>query len=82
MSRRGRPRNSTQSIRIVLSGWLHPENDADIIAWLNAIAKGQRIHALKTALRSGGLGLETIFKNGDPDEIQTAADDLLANWEY
>jgi hypothetical protein len=53
MSRRGRPRNSQPSIHFAIAGWLHPEYDADIIAWLNAIPKGERMSALKAVLRSG-----------------------------
>jgi hypothetical protein len=82
MSQRGRPRNSQPSVRVTLSGWLHPEHDADILAWLNAIPKGQRMNALKMALRSGGLGLENAIENGETDETQAAADDILGHWEF
>lgn len=82
MSQRGRPKNTQRSVRVVLSGWLHPEYDADILAWLNAIPKGQRMNALKISLRSGGLGQEQNLPTGLPDESQTAADALLANWEF
>ncbi len=82
MSRRGRPRNVQPSVRIVLSGWLDAENDADIIAWLQAIPKGQRMDALKTALRSGGLNLGQNLGAGPQDEIQNAADEFLNHWEF
>lgn len=70
------------SVRIVLSGWLHPEYDADIIAWLNSIPKGQRMNAFKTALRSGGLSLQDSLETDEQDEVQTAADDILSHWEF
>jgi hypothetical protein len=82
MSQRGRPKNTQRSVRITLSGWLHPEYDADIIAWLNAIPKGQRMNAFKTTLRNGGLGLEQNFVLDETDEAQLVAADLLANWEF
>jgi hypothetical protein len=82
MSQRGRPKNPERSIRIVLSGWLHPEYDADILAWLDAIPKGQRMNALRVALRSGGLVTDQNLVSSQPDESQTAADALLANWEF
>ena len=82
MAQRGRPKNTQPSVRIMFSGWLHPEHDADILTWSNAIPKGQRMNALKTALRNGGLGLGQSLVPGELDEVQSAADDLLANWEY
>ena len=82
MSPRGRPKNPERSVRFVLSGWLHPEYDADILAWLGAIPKGQRMSALKTALRSGGLGQAQALASDQPDENQDAAEELLANWEF
>lgn len=82
MSQRGRPRNAQPSIRVAIAGWLHPEYDADILAWLNAIPKGQRMNALKTVLRSGGLGQEQNTASTLPDESQNAANALLAHWEF
>jgi len=82
MSQRGRPKNPERSVRIVLSGYLNPEYDADILAWLNAIPKGQRMNALKTALRNGGLEQEQSLTSNLSDESQSAADALLANWEF
>ena len=82
MSQRGRPRQIQRSVRVTLSGWLHPEHDADILAWLNAIPKGQRMNALKTALRNGGLGPGSAADNGETDEVQAAADDILSHWEF
>jgi len=67
---------------MVLSGWLHPEYDADIIAWLNSIPKGQRMNAFKTALRSGGLSLQDSLETDEQDKVQAAADDILSHWEF
>ena len=82
MSQRGRPRNSQPSIRVAIAGRLNPEYDADILAWINAIPKGLRMNALKTALRNGGLAMELSCQSDKPDEVQTAADDILSHWEY
>ena len=82
MSQRGRPRNPTRSVHFAIAGWLHPEYDADIIAWLGAIPKGERMNALKRALRSGGLGQDASTENADQDAAQSAADDILSNWEF
>jgi hypothetical protein len=82
MSQRGRPKNAQPSVRIVLSGYLHPEHDADILAWWNAIPVGLRMNAFKTALRNGSLGLDQKVVAGELDELQTAVDTLLANWEF
>jgi hypothetical protein len=82
MSQRGRPRNPQPSVRVAIIGRLNPEYDADILAWLNAIPKGERMNAFKTVLRGGGLGLGLAIENGDQNEVQSAADDLLSNWEF
>jgi hypothetical protein len=82
MSRRGRPRKTRPSVRIVLSGWLDAESDADIIAWLQAVPKGQRMNALKTALRSGGLGLAQNPGDSLQDEVKNAAEEFLNHWEF
>ncbi len=80
--KRGRPANPQPSIRIVLSGWLHPERDADILAWWTAIPKGQRMAAFKTALRSGGMASETLEAAGDLQEATQDADDILSHWMF
>ena len=82
MSRRGRPRNLLPSVHLAIAGWLHPEYDADIIAWFEAIPKGERTKALKTALRSGGLNLGTGNPGNEADQAQSAADEILSHWEF
>jgi hypothetical protein len=79
--KRGRRPNAIRSVRISLTGWLNPEFDADILAWLVSIPKGQRINALKAALRSGGLG------QGKPEaasieDAQLVAEEILGHWEF
>jgi len=79
--KRGRTPNPVRSVRVVLSGWLHPEYDADILAWLAAIPKGQRMNALKAALRSGGM-LRSDAPVAQEDDVLQAANEILGNWEY
>ena len=79
--KRGRTPNAIRSVRIVLSGWLHPEFDADILAWLASIPKGQRMNALKAALRSGGLGQAKSDALPSEDTHQ-AAEEILSHWEF
>ena len=84
MSQRGRPRNSLPSIRVAIAGRLHPEYDADILAWLDAIPKGQRMNAFKTVLRNGGqaIGLSNQSDILPSDEVQIAADNILSHWDF
>jgi hypothetical protein len=79
--KRGRRPNEIPSVRISLTGWLNPEFDADILAWLESIPKGQRMNALKTALRSGGM-LQTNLPIEPEDDSQQAANEILGNWEF
>ena len=79
--KRGRTPNAVRSVRVSFTGRLHPEFDADILAWLASIPSGQRMNAFKAALRSGGM-----MQNNSPaaleDDTQQAADDILGNWEF
>ena len=79
--KRGRKPNAIPSVRIVISGWLQPEFDADILAWLASIPKGQRVNAFKTALRSGGM-LQNAIPTKPEDDSQQAANEILGNWEF
>jgi hypothetical protein len=79
--KRGRKPKTIRSVRIVLSGWLHPEFDADILAWLASIPKGQRMNTLKTALRSGGMLKQTSPVEPE-DDTRQAANEILGNWEF
>jgi hypothetical protein len=80
--KRGRTPNAIRSVRVVLSGWLHPEFDADILAWLASIPKGQRVNALKTALRSGGGMLKQTSPVEPEDDTRQVANEILGNWEF
>jgi len=84
MTPRGRPRNSQPSIRVAIAGRLHPEYDADILAWLDAIPKGQRMNAFKTVLRNGGqvIGLSHPIDTLRAEEVQIAADSILSHWDF
>ncbi len=79
--KRGRTPNAVRTVRVVLSGWLHPEFDADILDWLRSIPKGQRMNAFKTALRSGGMMTHSAPASNTED-AQQAAEDILGNWEF
>lgn len=79
--KRGRTPNAIRSVRIVLSGWLHPEFDADILLWLASIPKGQRMNAFKSALRSGGLG-QGKTEVSVTEDAQRAAEEILGHWEF
>jgi hypothetical protein len=79
--KRGRRLNAIRSVRISLTGWLNPEFDADILAWLESIPKGQRMNALRTALRSGGMLHSNLPIEPEDDTLQIA-DEILGNWEF
>ena len=79
--KRGRIPNAVRTVRVVLSGWLHPEFDADILDWLRGIPKGQRMNAFKTALRSCGMMTHSVPASNTED-AQQAAEDILGNWEF
>jgi len=79
--KRGRRPNAIHSVRISLTGWLNPEFDADILDWLASIPKGQRMNALRTALRSGGM-LKHTSPVEPEDDTQQVADEILGNWEF
>ena len=56
---------------------MHPIEDADLIALLRPVPRGQRVKAIKAALRSGGLPTSA---NGLPtadDDLTTAAGEFL-----
>lgn len=79
--KRGRKPNAVRSTRVVISGWLHPQYDADILAWLQSIPKGQRMNAFKTALRSGGMTSQDLPAEPDEDAARIA-DEILGAWEF
>jgi len=62
--------------------WLDPDLDADLLGWLQSIPKGERVKALKRALRSGGVGMSVILDEQDDLEAQEAADNILGAWNF
>lgn len=77
---RGRPRRG--SVRFTLTLRLDPELDADLLAWLQSLPKGERMKALKRALRSGGAALAATLDETDEREAQEAADNILGTWNF
>lgn len=77
---RGRPRRG--SVRFTLTLRLDPELDADLLAWLQSLPKGERMKALKRALRSGGAALAATLDETDEREAQEAADNILETWNF
>jgi hypothetical protein len=79
MGQRGRPPLDYTPIVIQIGDFhLHPIEDADLIALLRPVPRGQRVKAIKAALRSGG----TRPPNADglaaaDDDLTTAAGDFL-----
>ena len=71
MARRGRPPLDYTPIVIQIGDFhLHPIEDADLIALLRPVPRGQRVKAIKAAIRSGGARLQNT------DELPTADDEL------
>ena len=56
---------------------LHPIEDADLIALLRSVPRGQRIKAIKAALRSGGLPTSADGLPTADDDLTTAAGEFL-----
>ena len=78
--KRGRTPNAIRSVRISLTGWLQPEFDADILAWLASIPKGQRMNAFKAALRSGCMSERKTLPL--TEDAEQAAEEILGHWEF
>lgn len=77
---RGRRRRG--SIKIVLTLRLDPELDADLLEWLRTLPRGERVRALKRALRhGGGLNIENADIRDD-QEAQEAAENILETWNF
>ncbi len=76
----GRPPRG--SVRIEITMRLDPELDADLIEWLRSIPVGQRVKALKRALRSGGVALGAALDEQDDREAQEAAENILEAFNF
>ena len=78
MGRRGRPPLDYTPVVIQIGDFhLHPSDDADLIALLRPVPRGQRIKAIKAALRSGGLPTSADEKPTADDDLTTAAGEFL-----
>jgi len=77
----GRPRRG--SVRFAITMRLDPEIDADLLEWLRGIPPGERVKALKRALRSGGVapGVGRLDEQNDR-EAQEAAESILGAWNF
>ena len=78
MGRRGRPPLDYTPVIIQVGDFhLHPIDDADLIALLHPVPRGQCIKAIKAALRSGGLPTSADEKPTADDDLTTAAGEFL-----
>ena len=80
MAKRGRPRKNT--VRFVISLRLDPNEDAEFLAWLLSIPKGQRPAALKRLFYLGREALIESEDTGDDRELDEAVDNVLGAWEF
>ena len=72
----GRPRKNT--IKKVITLYLDPEVDADILAFLEANPTKQA----RAILRAMRAGIQPGIESNESDLDQLAADDLLGNWDF
>lgn len=78
MGRRGRPPLDYTPVVIQVGDFhLHPIDDADLIALLRPVPRGQRVKAIKAALRSGGLPTSADGLPTADDDLTTAAGEFL-----
>jgi hypothetical protein len=75
-------RHPRGSVRFVISMRLDPELDADLLEWLRNIPVGERVKALKRALRSGGVAPGASMEAQDDREAQEAAENILGTWNF
>jgi hypothetical protein len=52
---------------------LHPEHDADLIAYLSNVKPRHRIQAIKSAMRAGSLAAVAPDQNSDDEDLTDAA---------
>jgi len=72
----GRPRKN--SIKKVITFYLDPEVDADILAYLEANPSKQA----RAILRAMRAGIQPEIESSESDRDQLAAEDLLGNWDF
>lgn len=78
MGKAGRPPLDYTPVVIGIGDFhLHPEHDADLIAYLSKFPPRKRQAAVKAAMRAGGLAaVESDLKNED-EALTEAAGDFL-----
>ncbi len=75
---RGRPRKNT--VRIDVTFRLDPELDAEFLAWLQSLPRGERPARLKRLFYMGRNALD-VADEGD-HEAEEAAENILGAWEF
>jgi len=76
---RGRPRKNT--VRIDVTFRLDPKLDAEFLAWLQSLPKGQRPAMLKRLFYMGRDALAEVVDEDDR-EAEEAAENILGAWEF
>jgi len=74
---RGRPVSNTQRWEFQVHLRLQAGDDDDLIAFFSQIPARQRVAAIKSALRSGGMTTTFIQNNTSDDEMLSSLDDFL-----
>jgi len=74
---RGRPLSATPSWECQIHLRLRLGEDDDLIAFLESIPPRRRVQAIKSALRSGGMGFRQLEANNAEAELQAAVDEFL-----
>lgn len=74
---RGRPVSNTQTWEFQVHLRLRAGEDDDLIAFFRQIPARRRVSAIKSALRSGGMGSALIPDSISDDELLSSLDDFL-----
>jgi len=78
MAQRGRPPLDYEPVIIQIGDLrLHPEHDADLIAFFARVPRRQRIIAIKAVMRTGGLTAIAANLKDEDAELTDAAGDFL-----
>jgi len=77
MSKRGRPKATTENWECQIHLRLRVGEDDDLIQFLSAIPDRRRALALKAALRTGGMRTADFADDSLDDELAAAADEFL-----
>jgi hypothetical protein len=74
---RGRPVSNTQLWEFQVHLRLRAGEDDDLIAFFRQIPARKRVSAIKSALRSGGMGSALLPDSISDDELLSSLDDFL-----